>query len=522
MTMKADVLKWIHETIRNPEDGKPFLLYPAQVRFIARAFELTDEGRLNFPEMVFSCAKKSGKTALAAMIMLTVIVYLSGPNAEGYAFANDYEQASSRVFAAAVQMVEASPKLASIAKITANKIAFPSLGSSITALASDAAGSAGANPSITCFDEIWGYSTERAQRLWDENPISPARRISCRLTTSYAGYSGESILLENLIKRGLAGSPLGNCLFFRPNSMLAYIATGEDACKAPWQTQTWIEEQRQSMRPNAFLRQIHNMFVSGESSFIPIEWWDECATESGPLWHAPDLDVAIGIDASVKRDCTAIAVTAFDRTANRVRLVWHRIWQPSSDEPLNFESTIENTVANLRDRFNVKTVLYDPYQMQSTSQRLKRDGLPMLEYPQTSGNLTDMGSNLYELLKSRSLVAYRDPDLRLAMQRAIAVEGSRGWKIDKAKASHKIDIVVALAMSALGAVRNIGGQVGEFSWGTGVGFGEITYHNGRRDLPTALDASHNACVGTFFKNGDGEEGIKRIPNPHSVVGFIQT
>jgi hypothetical protein len=35
--MKADVLKWIHETIRNPEDGKPFLLYPAQVRFIARA-----------------------------------------------------------------------------------------------------------------------------------------------------------------------------------------------------------------------------------------------------------------------------------------------------------------------------------------------------------------------------------------------------------------------------------------------------------------------------------------------------
>ncbi len=42
--------------------------------------------------------------------------------------------------------------------ITANKITFPALGATITALASDYAGAAGGNPTITCFDEFWAYT----------------------------------------------------------------------------------------------------------------------------------------------------------------------------------------------------------------------------------------------------------------------------------------------------------------------------------------------------------------------------
>src|SRR4051794_14125347 len=49
-----------------------------------------------------------------------------------------------------------------------------------------------------CFDELWGYTSERARRLWDEMITSPARKISCRLTTTYAGFTGESVLLEEL------------------------------------------------------------------------------------------------------------------------------------------------------------------------------------------------------------------------------------------------------------------------------------------------------------------------------------
>src|SRR5438105_193497 len=103
-------------------------------------------------------------------------------------------------------------------------------------------------------------------------------------------------------------------------------------------------------------------------------------------------------------------------------------------------------------RFYLGEVRYDPYQMASTAQRLTAEGLPMIEYPQTSGNLTAMGNNLYEVIKGRNIICYADDGMRLAIQRAVAVENARGWRIAKEKQSHKIDIVVALAMAALGAV----------------------------------------------------------------------
>ena len=43
--------------------------------------------------------------------------------------------------------------------------------------------------------------------------------------------------------------------------------------------------------------------------------------------------------------------------------------------------------------------------------------------------------------------------MRLAISRC-ALRTSRGWRIAKEKVSHKIDVVVALAMTALGAVLN--------------------------------------------------------------------
>ena len=54
------------------------------------------------------------------------------------------------------------------------------------------------------FDELWGYSSERARRLYDELVPVPTRRISCRLTVTHAGFEGEGELLQELYKRGMA------------------------------------------------------------------------------------------------------------------------------------------------------------------------------------------------------------------------------------------------------------------------------------------------------------------------------
>jgi hypothetical protein len=109
-------------------------------------------------------------------------------------------------------------------------------------------------------------------------------------------------------------------------------------------------------------------------------------------------------------------------------------------------------VLDFAQRFAVRRVFYDPYQMQAVAQRLQGSGIWMEEFAQTSGNLTSIGQNLYELITGRNLIVYPDAAIRLAITRAVAVETSLGWRISKEKQSHKIDVVVALAMAAHAAV----------------------------------------------------------------------
>jgi len=233
-------------------------------------------------------------------------------------------------------------------------------------------------------------------------------------------------------------------------------------CPAPWQTPEWIEQMRQQLRPNAYLRLIENRWVTSESNFVDMAWYDACVdADLHPELTDPRLAVWVGVDASVKRDSTAIVCCTFDQVAKKVRLVWHCIFQPSPDDPLLFEDTIERTLLDLRRRFWVREVRFDPYQMQATAQRLTAQGVPMLEFPQSVPNLTEASTNLYELLKGRNLLVYPDDDVRLAVSRCVALETTRGWRIAKEKASQKIDVVVALAQAALGAVQQ--GQVAGMS-----------------------------------------------------------
>lgn len=446
---KTDPVVFIEDALVNPETGKPFILYPEQEVFIRRAFTLTPDGSLPYPEILFSAPKKSGKTALGAMACLYVVVVVGGPYAEAYCLANDLEQSTGRVFQAIVRIIEASPLLSAEAEITANKITFPATGATITALASDYAGAAGSNPNITVFDELWAYTSERSFRLWDEMIPPPTRKAACRLTVTYAGFEGESALLEGLYKKATGGKKITPDLYQAPG-LLCYWTHD---LKAPWQTEAWREQMRGQARPNAYLRMIENRWVTTESDFVPIDWWDKAATEH-PIVADKGLTVTLGVDAGLKRDSAAVVACSFDRETGKVRLVNHRIFTPKGGETLDLEDTLEETIRDFARRFTVREVRYDPWQFQRSAQTLTKEGIKMIEFPQSVPNLTAMSTNLFELLKGGNLIAYPNEEIRLAVSRAVAVETSRGMKIAKEKASHKIDVVVALAMAALGAVQS--------------------------------------------------------------------
>ena len=97
---------FIEEVLRDPETGARFYLLDAQREFFAHAYQTNDDGRLRYTEQIFGAIKKSGKTATAAMHLLTTTLVFGGRHAEGYACANDLEQAQGRVFAAVRRIVE--------------------------------------------------------------------------------------------------------------------------------------------------------------------------------------------------------------------------------------------------------------------------------------------------------------------------------------------------------------------------------------------------------------------------------
>ena len=447
---KADPVTFIQTVLINPETDQPFALLPAELDFLRYAFETDEHGRLRYPEQVYGAPKKSGKTGFAALLILTFVLLHGGRFAEGYALANDEEQAASRVFAQIRKIVECSPLLRREARVTADCITFAAFHhATIRTLASNYATVAGANPTISCFDELWAYTSERSQRLWDEMVPSPLRPISLRLTVTFAGFEGESLVLEALYKRGLAQQKVAPNLYAGDGLLMAW----HHLPIAPWQTDSWLAEMRKAMRPNQYIRQVENRFVSTESTFVDMTKWDACVRpDLRPVIEDKTMWCWVGVDASFKHDSTAIVGVTWDRKSKQVRQLWHRIFQPSPDKPLQFEATIEATLKELSYRFQFQKVLFDPWQMQAVAQRLTAARLPVEEFPQTPGNLIAASQNLYELIEGGNLVLYADAPMRLAASRAIAVETSRGWRISKEKASHKIDIIVALAMACHAAV----------------------------------------------------------------------
>lgn len=205
--------EFIETVLVDPETGTPFELLPAERAFLSHAFKRKRTGKLIYSEWLYSCPRKSGKTTFEAIVEITAVLLYGGAYPEAYIIANDQEQAQSRVFEMCRRIIGASPALRHEAVITQFKISFPAFNATIQAIASDAGSAAGSNAVVSGFDELWAYTSERSRRLWDEMTPPPTRLTAFRLTVTYAGYEGESVLLEELYRRGLKQPQLGEDLY---------------------------------------------------------------------------------------------------------------------------------------------------------------------------------------------------------------------------------------------------------------------------------------------------------------------
>jgi phage terminase large subunit-like protein len=167
------------------------------------------------------------------------------------------------------------------------------------------------------------------------------------------------------------------------------------------------------------------------------------------------------VDLGLKSDNAA--VVRVRRRENRIVLAGYRVWKPSKQQPLDLESTVEQHLRTLHGQYDLRRIVVDPWQAARSIQTLMRAGLRIEEFPQTVANTTRMGQALYDLVKGRNLVLYEDAELRQQAMNTVAVEGPRGFRIAKEKASRKIDLIIALSMACVAAldepVQNTGRMV---------------------------------------------------------------
>ena len=172
----------------------------------------------------------------------------------------------------------------------------------------------------------------------------PTRKISCRLVVSHAGFENESLLLQELYRRGMALPVVGpdlhggdGLLFFWSHKPIA-----------PWQDQRWIELMRRSLRPLQFQRMIENRWVGSESAFIDLEKWINAPIPTAD--RSRSIATCRCSSASMppsKEDSTALVAVTYDAIQQQVKLVTHRIFQTQPGPADRFRGDGRTHVAGL-------------------------------------------------------------------------------------------------------------------------------------------------------------------------------
>lgn len=433
------------------EKGRPWTLSPHQRRVLGLAFRWEPVGlgfRLLLRLLLWGEMKKSGKTFLAACLGLWWAY--TNADTEVIVAANDLEQAQGRVFRTMTALIKRNPELGASAKPWASQIEV-SNGTVITAIAADYRGAAGSRHSLVIFDELWGFSTEAAERLFEELTPPPTEPDAWILVVSYAGWLSESTLLEGLYKQGLAGERLDDDLEVTRSDDL--VMFWSHTPRQPWQTAAYYASQRKTLRPATYLRIHENRWVTSETTFITPEVWDPCVDAGWhPLLPTRDVRLFVGVDAAIKHDQAAVVAVAY--VGDRVAVALHRVWKPTPTEPIDLEVTIEAYLRELHAAYAIEKILVDPFQMHRSIVTLKKAMLRIEELPQTTQNTTAMGQALWDLLSGRNLRVYPSAELREQALNTIAVEARRGWRIAKERGSRKIDAIVALAMASYAAISH--------------------------------------------------------------------
>lgn len=481
--------------------GQKVVLRDWEKDFINKVYGNVDEEEVLVTRTgLLSMARKNGKTALIAMLLL---VHLCGPeavaNGEIYSVAFDREQAS-QVFKYAANMIYASPLLSNRLNVieSQKKILDPVSGSTFQALSRDSRSKHGKSASMIIFDELAQYGTDR--RLYDvmmesqgayEEPlsfiISTQAENDAALFSELVDYGKKvnagdiedptfvSVIYETSIEHDL----LDEKSWYDSNPALGdfkNIRTMRNAAKKALEIPGG---------ESAFRNMQLNQRVSADPLFIPIEVWKKNGEK-------PDLSIFktkesyAGIDLSGKNDLTSLTFAVegegghwhiqsifFTPKDNiRERSVRDRVpydlWAkqgfiiavPGKTIAYDF---VAMEIARLHGEYKIKELRFDRWRIELLEKELNdigvmcwisgRDdpnpeGLCLVPHGQGYKDFSPAVERVEDLLVEEKILHGNHPVLTMcAANVRIETDAAGGRKFDKKRSRGRIDGMVSLAMA---------------------------------------------------------------------------
>lgn len=447
-----DPVEFLETEMYLADTNEPMVLHPEQ-RAVLREMFRRDENGFVYSTMVYSSIKKSAKTTIAGGLLAWQGFRVR--NGEIYIIGNDLRQADSRIAQVVKDCIALNPRMKDNIKLPSSASTFRDVlriilpnRTRIETIPVDPTGESGMNPTAIFVTEAWGAKTTAHELMWTEARLSPTRQgESFKFVESYAGHSGESLILERLyhaiVEEGEELTHIAPELYAK-GKMIAYWNTRP---YLPWQTDEYYEQEAADMLPKEFRRVHRNEWVTSEDNFVDAIWWDGCESVDLPAMHE-DYPQLMAVDAGITSDCFAVVCLCLHEDKYAVCDV--KVWTPPIGGKLDFkgEGSPDEYMREYIRQNNVLELAYDPHQLHTLmSDYQNEDIVPIHQFNQGEPRLlADKG--LRDSIKNRELIHDGNPVLRSHVLNANAkTEGSDSrLRIVKRHHSLKIDAAVALSM----------------------------------------------------------------------------
>lgn len=474
---------WIEKHLRVPE-GK-LVGQPVRLRAFQRAWIIgIYDNPVGTRRAIISFGRKNAKTAGAAMLL---VLHLAGPeaqpNSQLFSAAQSRDQAAI-LFALAAKMIRMSPDLSQYVKVrdTAKQLFCTELGTVYRALSADASTAYGLSPAFVVHDEL-GQVRGPKSELYEALETAAAAQIEPLSVIISTQAPSDADLLSTLIDDAKTGADPRTKLFLYTAPMDG-DAFSQEAIEAAnpafheFMNQAEVLEQaaaakRMPSREAAYRNLVLNQRVEARSPFVTETVWKQ--NGSPPAEYAGER-CYWGLDLSAAVDLTALVRVWFSNgkwnvlptfwtpengladRAKRDRApydVWARDGQmiatPGSAVDYDF---VAREMLDNAESMDVAAIAFDRWRIEQLKAALIRQGAgeDFLELLKPFGQgFQSFGPALDSLEKeilNGTLAHGNHPVLAMCASKAVVVKDPAGnRKLDKAKATGRIDGMVALTMA---------------------------------------------------------------------------